>query len=33
MIKCPLKDVEIGYLAMHICRVTSGELDGESKNQ
>ncbi len=31
MIKCPLKDVEIGYLAMHICRVTSGELDGESE--
>ena len=31
MIKCPLKDVEIGYLAMHICRVTSGDLDGESE--
>ena len=31
MIKSPLKDVEIGYLAMHICRVTSGELDGESE--
>ena len=31
MIKCTLKDVEIGYLAMHICRVTSGELDGESR--
>lgn len=31
MIKCPLKDVEIGYRAMHICRVTSGELDGESE--
>ena len=31
MIKCPSKDVEIGYLAMHICRVTSGELDGESE--
>ena len=31
MIKSPLKDVEIGYLAMHICRVTSGELDGEGR--
>lgn len=31
MIKSPLKDAEIGYLAMHICRVTSGGLDGESR--
>lgn len=29
MIGVPLKDVEIGYLAMHICRVISGELDGQ----
>lgn len=29
-IGCTLKDAEIGYLAMHICRVTSGELDGEA---
>ena len=27
-IGCTLKDAETGYLAMHICRVTSGELDG-----
>ena len=26
-LKCSLNDVEIGYLAMHIERVTSGELD------
>lgn len=28
-LKCVLDDVEIGYLAMHIERVTSGELDAE----
>ena len=28
-IGCCLKKAEIGYLAMHICRVTSGELDDE----
>lgn len=28
-IGCTLKDAETGYLAMHICRVTSGELDAE----
>lgn len=29
MIKHKLNKVEIGYLAMHICRVTSGELEAE----
>ena len=27
MVNCTFEDAEIGYLAMHICRVTSGELD------
>ena len=31
MIKSPLKDAEIGYLAMHICRVTSCWFDVESR--
>lgn len=30
-IGCTLKDAETGYLAMHICRVTSGELDAEEE--
>lgn len=29
MIKHKLNKAEIGYLAMHICRVTSGELEAE----
>ena len=32
MIKHKLDKVEIGYLAMHICRVTSGELEAEDQN-
>ena len=31
MIKHKLNKVEIGYLAMHICRVTSGELEAEEQ--
>lgn len=31
MLKCPLSDAEIGYLAMHIERVTNGE--PENKNE
>lgn len=29
MLKCKLSDAEIGYLAMHIERVTSDELDSQ----
>ena len=29
MLKCPLSEAEIGYLAMHIERVTSDELDSQ----